>query len=176
MKRLKKSVIWIFMLIYLIVVFGFVENRYEDQLCNKLEISVTDSLDTGFLKSEDITHSLAKNGIVYLGVPLCKLDLEGIERVVYENQIISNCKVYTGINGTLKVEVKQRHPFVRIIEKNGRGFYLDHEGNVLDLSKRFTPHVLVVNGNLRTTFRIGEPTNVQDLPESVNNEFIHSRA
>lgn len=172
MRILKKSLIWILLLVYVVLVFGFVENRYEDQLCNSLVISVTDSLSTGFVTANDVVTLLEKNDIEYLGVPLFKVDLDNIEKVVCSNQIIKSCKAYIGINGTLRVEINQRDPFVRIIEKSGKGYYLDREGNVLNLSERFTPHVLVVNGNLRSSVRVGSPANVLRLEDKGQNKKL----
>ena len=57
----------------------------------------------------------------------------------------------------------------RIIESNGKGFYLDRKGNVLNLSDRFSPHVLVFNGHIRTDLRVGQPTNVLELPNEAAN-------
>lgn len=172
MKALKKSIIWILLLLYVVIVFGFVENRYEDQLCNKIEILITDSLNTGFVNNEDIVSALERHEINYLGVPLYEIDLDTIEKAIYSNQIIEHCRAYIGINGTLKVEISQRGPFVRILEETGKGYYLDRKGNVLNLSSRFTPHVLVVNGKFRSAIQVGSPMNILNSEGKEKNKKI----
>ncbi len=172
MKKLKKAVIWIVTLLYLILAVGFVANRYENQLCNSIVVSIEDSLKTGFLIRDDIINLLETEHITYLGVPLYLLDLDAIEFVIQSNQIVSSCKAYTGVNGTLHVDISQRTPFVRVIEQNGKGYYLDKEGNVLNLSSRYSPHVLVVNGNIRSSVKVGQPVNVKSLPDSRNNNKL----
>ncbi len=172
MRILKKSAIWIITLIYLIVAFGFVDDRFENQLCNRIKISVRDSVNTRFLSDGDIHKIIERNGINYLGIPLNEIDLTGIEDAVSTNQLIKECKAYTGINGTLQVEILQRQPLVRVIEASGRGYYIDREGNILNLSSRYTPHILVVNGRFNTSIKIGEPVNVLKLDDSKSNRLL----
>lgn len=163
MRILRKTIIWVITLIYLVLVSGFVANRYESLLCNSISINIKDSLNTGFLIPEDITELLNHQGIEYLGVSLESINLDEIEQSVLSNQSVKSCKVYTGIDGILNVDIEQREPFVRIIDRKGQGYYLDKEGNVLILSNRFSPHVLVVNGNIHTPFNVGAPVNVLNL-------------
>jgi cell division protein FtsQ len=150
-------------MLYLGLVLGFVSKNYQGQLCNSVEVHISDSNQTGFLISEDIVGLLAEKKIDYLGVPLFQIDLDKIEKLILSNRIIEKCMAYTSIDGVLHIEINQREPFVRIIDSGGRGFYLDRDGNMLNLSKRFAPHVLVVNGNIRTAFATGQAVNINKL-------------
>lgn len=163
MKVLRKITLWLVSLLYLGLVLGFVSRRYEGQLCNSINVSIRDSIITGFLVEEDIVDLLASNDIEYLGLPLSQIKLNKIEKLVLSNQAIEACRVYTSINGVLHVDVNQRQPFLRIIDSRGRGYYLDKQGNVLKLSKRFTPHVMIATGHIRTSFRVGDAINIHEL-------------
>jgi cell division protein FtsQ len=163
MRIVKKSALWVITVLYLILVFGFVDNRYENQLCNRIKITVQDSLNSRFISSREIIRSIDRKGIKYLGIHLDELNLTDIENAVRSNQLIKDCRAYTGINGTLHLEILQRKPLVRIIEASGRSYYLDQEGNVLNLSSRYTPRVLVVNGKINTAVKVGKPVNIFQL-------------
>jgi cell division protein FtsQ len=165
MKILRKTIIWFITLLYLGLVTGFVSNRYESLLCNSISINIRDSLNTGFLIPDDINELLNNSGISCLGIPLSEIDLNEIEQIVRSNQAVKECKVYSGINGVLHIDIDQREPFVRIIDRKGQGYYLDRDGNVLSLSNRFTPHVLIVNGNIYSPFTVGRPVNVKELAD-----------
>jgi cell division protein FtsQ len=160
---LKNIAIWIFVILYLLMINGFVANRYECMLCEKINIKIKDNTNAGFLSKKDVIKLLDKQKVNYLGVALSEIDLENVEKVVYSNQIVDVCKAYTGINGSLNIEITQRVPQVRIIDAKGRGYYIDQKGNVLSLSMRFAAHVLVVNGNINTPFRIGSVVNINNL-------------
>jgi cell division protein FtsQ len=167
MKMLKKIAICTAILVYLGLVFGFFAGRYEKLLCENIKIKIADGKDRSFIAAPDILKMLEKNKIKYIGVKLNVINLNKIEQIVKSNQIIEECRAYTGINRTLHIEITQRDPLVRIIDKQGQGYYIDKEGNILNLSRRYAPRVLVVNGNIRTPFRVGKPANINALHDSI---------
>ena len=134
MRLLKKSAIWIVLLLYIILAFGFVKNRYKEQQCSFLNVRIIDSVTNEFINREDVMKILADKGIDYLGMPLDKVDLGAIENAVSSNQIVGHCKAFLGVKGVLTIEIRQRDPLIRIMEQDGKGYYLDKEGNVINLS------------------------------------------
>ncbi len=172
MRIFKKIATWILTIVYLFLIGGFVSNRYESQLCNEIKISIQDSLSSGFLSQEDVIGILDKKGIHYLGEPLAQIDLTKLEDEILTNQIVKDCRAYTGTNGVLYIDLTQREPFVRIIDSRGDGYYIDLDGNILALSSRFTPHVLIVNGYIKTPFKIGDAVNVKDLGNSSSEKIL----
>jgi cell division protein FtsQ len=166
MRIFKKIATWILTIVYLFLIAGFVSNRYENQLCNEIKITIQDSLNSGFLSQEDVLGILDKKGLHYLGEPLSQIDLTKLEDEILSNQIVKDCRAYTGTNGLLYIDLTQREPFVRIIDKRGDGYYIDFDGNILALSSRFTPYVLIANGYIKTPFTIGDAVNVNDLGNS----------
>ncbi len=83
--------------------------------------------------SREIVKILSRKGVKYLGVPFLKINLIEVENAVISNQIVKTCKAYTGVNGSLNVEVIQREPLLRIFDANGHGYYIDREGNIATL-------------------------------------------
>jgi cell division protein FtsQ len=157
---------WAIVLLYLSAATGFVTSKNEGLLCNKINIVIKDSTDAWFLKGKDIVKLLDKKGVKYLGVPLSKINLIQVENAITSNQIVKVCKAFTGINGSLSIEVIQREPIVRIFDASGHGYYIDREGNIVTLSTRFSPHILVVNGDIQTPFVIGKPININNMGDS----------
>jgi cell division protein FtsQ len=167
MKTLKKIAICTAIIAYLGLVFGFFAGHYDKLLCDSVKIDIADSPERNFIASSDILKMLEKNNIKYIGVHLSNIDLNKIEQIVKSNQIVAECKAYTGINGSLHIEVTQRIPLVRIIDSQGQGYYIDKEGNILNLSRHYAPRLLVVNGNIKTPFRVGKPANINALTDSL---------
>jgi cell division protein FtsQ len=141
-------------------------------LCNAIHITIEDSLKSGFLSQEDVRAFLDKKRLHYLGEPLSKIDLTNLEKEILTNQIVKSCRAFTGTNGILFIEIAQREPFVRVIDKKGHGYYIDIDGNVLSLSSRFTAHVLIVNGYINTPFSIGDAVNVNELGDKKSERLI----
>lgn len=163
---------WVLTSVYLLLIAGFVSNRHDSQLCNEIKINIEDSLHAGFLSQSEVLRILDSRDIKYLGEPIVSVDLSGLEEVILSNQIVKKCKAYTGTNGILYIDINQREPFVRIIDGRGKGYYIDIEGNILSLSPQFTPHVLIVNGYIKTPFTVGDAVNVNSLGEGKPEKLI----
>lgn len=166
MKVFKTILIWLFMIGYLAMATGFVTNKHDGLICNKINVVIKDSTDAWFLSSRDIVKILSRKGVKYLGVPVSQINLIDVENAVISNQIVKTCKAYTGVDGSLNVEVIQREPLLRIFDANGYGYYIDKEGNIATLSIRFSPHVLVFSGNIQTPFKLGTSVNIKNLGNS----------
>ncbi|MEM1120178.1 MAG: hypothetical protein AAGJ18_06995 [Bacteroidota bacterium] len=82
------------------------------------------------------------------GIPLNEVDVARIEKVLKESPFVLDAEVYLGANNAVQIEVEQRIPVIRIIDKMGVSYYLDKDGNKLPPSKHFTVRVLTATGNI----------------------------
>ena len=162
MKKLRKIGLWAAIIAYFILITGFVAGRRQDTLCNKVSITIADSLSKRFIDKTDIITLLDNNKKLSLGNSIEEINTHQIEHLILSNSLVKKCKVYTTINGKLNIELEQREPVVRIIDKNNKSYYLDVEGSIIGPSKRFTPHLLVVNGNINTPFNPEKVENIYD--------------
>jgi cell division protein FtsQ len=163
MRKLKKITIWVGLAAYLILISGFISGKRNAMLCNTVNIIIADSISKRFLEKHDIIDLLNKNNMLSLGTEIARVNTNDIEKLVLDNSLIKDCNVYSTVDGNLNIELWQREPVVRIIDKKGKSYYLDKEGSVIAMSKRFTPHLLVVNGNINTPFDPGRVENIYDL-------------
>lgn len=161
MNKIKRISLWVGIVLYLVLITGFVSGRRNELLCNKINIIISDSLSKRFIEPNDVLEMLSKNNSLPLGFPVATVNTQNIENIVLKNSLIKSTTAYTTVDGKLNIELSQREPVVRIIDSKGKSYYLDNEGSVISLSKRFTPHVLVVNGKISTPFS----------PKSVENIF-----
>jgi cell division protein FtsQ len=58
--------------------------------------------------------------------------------------MIENSEVYISINGILKIDIKQRNPYARVI--SDPPFYIDNNGTKMPLSDNYSARVLLVHG------------------------------
>lgn len=172
MNKLKKIAIWLGLVSYFILISGFVTGRRSAILCNKVDIVIADSLSKRFLETRDITELLSQNNMLSLGTQLSEVNTSDIESLILKNSLVKNCEVYTTVDGELNIDLWQREPVVRIIDKKGQNYYLDLEGSIIAMSKRFTPHLLVVNGNIRTPFNPNKLENIYSSEYNKNTETL----
>lgn len=160
--KVKKISLWVAVSLYLILISGFVSGRRTELLCNKVNIVITDSTTKRFIESKDVLEMLSKSNSLPLGIPVASVNTNKIEEIVLANSLLKQCTVYTSIDGQLNIILNQREPVVRIIDRQGRSYYLDDEGCIINLTKRFTPHLLVVNGSISTPFNPKSVENIYD--------------
>ncbi len=162
MQKIKKIAFVVGLAAYFILISAFVSGKRDSMLCNKVNVVIADSASKRFLDKHDIVDLLGHHNMLSLGQPISEVNTDKIERVVFSNSLIKHCKVYTNIAGELFVEISQREPVVRIIDKKQNNYYLDLEGSVIAMSNKFTPHLLVVNGYISTPFNSSGVENIFD--------------
>ncbi|MBP7272856.1 MAG: hypothetical protein KA974_03395 [Saprospiraceae bacterium] len=84
------------------------------------------------------------------GQVLKNIDIARIENTLETDPFVENVDCFVDANNKLNITVMQRSPLLRIIDKNGQGYYLDKYGKKVPLSKHFASRMLVANGNIST--------------------------
>jgi cell division protein FtsQ len=133
---------------YLLVVLGFVRNAHEGILCNGIEILIRDSLEQKFVVESDVREMLKLEYPKIAGIPLASIDAAGMEETLSTIPAIERVEVYRRVDGRLVVELFQRSPIVRVEDRDHRQYYLDREGHVIPAGAGYTPHLLMVNGEI----------------------------
>ena len=82
------------------------------------------------------------------GIPQDMVNIERIERVLEEDPFVLNADAYIDARNAVQIEIVQRIPVIRIIDKMDLSYYLDGDGNRMPMSKHFTARVLIATGNI----------------------------
>jgi cell division protein FtsQ len=162
-KFTRNSIVWILILAYLIVVSGFIRDKQAEQLINEMDICILDEKKAHFIDVNDVREMLYGSKIPMLGEKCENIRLKGIEERLMQQKIIRSADVYITARGVLNVDVRQREPVVRIFNSSGQSYYFDLEGNIIPVSRSFSPFVLVVNGHIREPFRADRIKNIMDI-------------
>lgn len=72
----------------------------------------------------------------------------GLESRLESFPVIHHAEVYLDANQNLHIDIYQRDPLVRILDLAGNEYYIDHEGNKIPCSSRYTARVAVANGSI----------------------------
>lgn len=152
-KFIKHIVLLIAVTGYLIMILGFVGKEDKKVTCNDVRIIIHDSLNVRFVNSNMIRNVLLRGGNSITGKPFHEVDLQEIEDKIRGIKYIKKAEVYRTVGGELVVDIYQRDPVVRIIDRSGQGFYIDKEGYIVPLSAHYCPYVIVVNGAIGERYR-----------------------
>ena len=159
MIRLKNIALFSILMLYLVVMSGTISDTRKHLLCNGINVTVTNSTESAFLTEDDIVNIVA-NRTSCLGIPVNEVDLKKIEQILLESPSVKSSECYVTEDGKLHIYVTYRKPVVRIINSNNKGYYLDKDGNIFQLSKHFSPNVLIANGKIHEPFDLNRTNNI----------------
>lgn len=131
--------------VYLLVMFFIFDGRAEEEICKELRVEIKDSLEAPFLKNKDVEHVLRKIRFKPSGKPLNTINTFEVSRELEKNQIIRQALCYKTPDGTVRIDIYQRNPILRVMGINGN-YYVDEEGITMPVSYNFTAHVPVATG------------------------------
>lgn len=125
--------------------FSYVLIKGGETLVSTTQLEIYRDTDNGFLNKDSIFAKL--NSIQQTdSVELNTLKIKSMEKELLKNPYIKNADVFTGINGELIVNIREKSPLLRIFNKDSKGYYITKEGDILPLSNEYTARVFVVNG------------------------------
>ncbi|MGL4293652.1 MAG: cell division protein FtsQ/DivIB [Bacteroidales bacterium] len=131
--------------VYLLAMFFIFADKVEEEVCKDVQIAIKDSIDTPYLKVKDIENILRRNHFKAIGKPMKEIDTYEIGRSIEENPIIRAACCYKTPDGTLRIDIYQRNPIMRVLGLTGN-YYIDEEGFLIPASLSFTAHVPFASG------------------------------
>ena len=148
MKGLLNILFWLAIIAYYFLALGFVSGKRHEQVCTDLKISVVDSFRSRFVTAKDISLMVDNRNQKLTGIRFDSINISGIEQRLGDFAPIRRANIYKTINGAVYIDVMQRDPVLRVINRFGDSFYIDERGELLRHSNRYSAHVLVANGNI----------------------------
>jgi cell division protein FtsQ len=148
-KPLLIGLAWVISLGGLVVLMGFIETKKAEVLCKAVKVFIPGS--QYFIDRHEVESILqVNNGLI--GKKMENINLHELQDRLKANPFIEYAKVYTDMDEAINVEISQREPILRIINRYSQDFYIDQHGLKIPLSVNFTARVLVANGFIDELF------------------------
>jgi len=163
LKKYINILFWLIFAAYLIVVLSFIFKKDKNALCTSINIEFLDTIPHKYITDKDILNLIDPVDKKVLGKKLNDINIFEIEKKINNQHYVKTAEVYKNINGELNVEILQRKPIIRIINKYGKSFYIDSEGIILPISKNFIPRLPIVTGNIKYKPRFDTIINVKNI-------------
>ena len=149
-KPLLISLAWVTCLGGLVVLMSFIEGKKSELVCKDVKIFIPGN--QYFIDREEVDNILQVNSRALIGRKMQSIDIQGLESKLKANPFIEFAKVYTDMDGVINVEISQRQPILRVMNRFDQDFYVDQHGLKIPLSANFTARVLVANGYIDEAF------------------------
>jgi len=129
--------------------FGFIKAEKKRDSVQELDLRVDHSRGSYFIDKEQVAAQLRRSGWGHLmGMPLDSLNLLAIEKAIYRNPFVADASAFIDVQGRLSIEVSQREPVLRVVNRHMESFYVDAKGRTMPISANYAAAVMVASGNI----------------------------
>ena len=145
------SIRLVLIIIAVIAIYSFSMKRNYERKIAKTEVVFLGD-DNLFITSETVNKMLIEKNQQPQNLQKEKLDLNKLEKRLDNHNMIEKSEVFVGVDGVLKIVVKQKIPIARIFDLDG-SFYFDYQGNKMPLSNNYSSRVPLVTGEINAIKR-----------------------
>lgn len=169
MKRILNITLWVAGLAGLSVLVGFIESEHKKITCKELLVSIDYNGADPLIGTEELDQTIYNAFDSLVGKKLTDINSSEIENFVNEIDFIESAEVYSTINGTMKIKVRQKSPILRVINTSGQNYYIDRNGTLMPVKTGRSSRVLVASGHISRSYAdtldATHPTEVPRLHE-----------
>jgi len=149
-KRIGIGFCWVTSLTGLIVLMSFINAKESAVVCTGVKVYIPGN--EYFIDQKEVDNILQVSSNSLVGRKMVNINIHQLENKLQSNPFIESAKVFADMDGLIRVEVTQRHPILRIMNRFDQDFYVDEHGLKIPLSNNFTSQVLAANGNIDELF------------------------
>jgi len=149
-KYLLISFAWAISLGGLVTLMGFIELKKSEVICKDVKIYIPGN--QYFIDRDEVDNILQVHTHALIGRRMESINIHDLQNKLKANPFIEFVKVYADMDGVINVEISQRQPILRILNRFDQDFYVDQHGLKIPLSANFTARVLAANGYIDELF------------------------
>ena len=148
-KKFFHMVVWGVLVAAVIFALIFVEQKHNETICEHFKLNIVNPGHDDLTDAASLTSLIITGTDTLAGKSLAEISPYDIHLILDKNPYVKYADVQTGIDGKMEVNVTLRQAVVRIMNKDGVSYYIDHEGRLMPISPGFPSRVLIINGNIR---------------------------
>lgn len=138
--------------IYLVLAFTAFNKPDETRTkCTKVNISIADENNNGFITVAEIKKRLVDGGIYPKGMPLRYVDARKIEERLKTSPFVKTAECYKTQDGQVFINITQLLPVIRIKADNGDDYYVDDKNSVMPNSS-YVSNLIIASGSITPSF------------------------
>lgn len=133
----------------LIALTSFNADRQDKTRCPDVSIHIDQEHGIYFIDEGDVRELLkTEYGDSVKGDALADIRVGRIEQLLEKTPYVQDAESWIDAKGKMHIEIVQKQPIVRVINKYGVHYYMNNIGNKIPISNKFTARVPVVTGSI----------------------------
>ncbi len=151
-KYLLYSLGWALVLGFVLYSICLSHNHRKEQKIESIEISILDSAMYGSLiTTHRVKEWIKSSGIKVIGLTQNELELSKLKEYILKNSFVEGVNLYPTYKGTLRIELSQRHPALRLLT-DGYNLYTTRDGYIFESPALASLYVPVITGEYSPPF------------------------
>jgi len=114
-----------------LAVCGFIYAPSEPMHYTRTLIVVTDSDTYDFVHAADIRQQIQKASFRYRGKSVDSVDTYRLSQLIEKNRLIRHARCYHTPDSSLRIDITQRHPIMRVKSITEGDFFIDTDGETM---------------------------------------------
>lgn len=151
-KRILLSIVMLLLLTYLVIAITALNVKPADRVCQDIDLVIRDSVNAGFITKKEVISILTKQDIAPTGKKMKEIELPILEEALGKHPLIDRVECYKTPGRRIRVEVTQRIPILRVINRSGENYFIDNKGAVMSLEAKCVAHLPVATGMIEKSF------------------------
>ncbi len=147
-RKILITILWVIAIAGLSVCLGFVSKSTENVVVKSLNISIQNNDENLFLNENDVKLFFDERKDSLLSNRYKNISITELEKALNAHPAIENAEISGDMNGEIKIEVLQRTPVLRVINKNGESYYIDTQSKLMPLNDNYSARVIIASGEL----------------------------
>jgi cell division protein FtsQ len=147
-RKLIVTVLWIIAIAGLTSSLAFVSKSEREIVATSLNINIQNSDENFFLSETDVKAFFKERNDSLLESRYASINIPELEKALNSHPAIENAEVSADMNGEIKVEILQRTPVLRVINKTGESYYIDSQSKLMPLNQNYSARVIVASGEI----------------------------
>lgn len=154
MKKMNKALRLLGYLVAVLAVagmLGFVESSKSVAVCEGMEIEFAGADSIRLVTENEIRQSVINKLGEPVGMNLRAIDFDGMEELLKSLPHLRHVAVYSTVDQHVRVEVDQRKPMIRLLDRTGKSAIVDREGVIMPVSGNAVLRLPVFTGDFGIT-------------------------
>lgn len=123
----------------------------------EVSIHICDTAETAFLHASDIRRMMTQAGISAIGKEAATFNTDELSQRLEQNKLVRRADCYHTPDSTLRIDIYQRHPIMRVMTARGSDFYIDREGELMPVqSNAPAMHLPLATGDVSPELARGQ--------------------
>lgn len=168
--------LWLAIAAAAVFLLNFSITKNDSKQCKGISCSIDYQSNSPLISETDLLDLVATKYGDCKKKRISEVNLIGISLLVNNNPYLIETDVLLTVEGNIQINATQCNPCIRLINENGKQFYISYEGRIMPVNLNYPVKTLIATGEIINPLAYGKnifniPENNTDLIEQLTNVY-----